>query len=632
MKVNLKEVITIDWETFYSQSFSLRSKELNTSEYIRSPEFKAHCCTIKIGEGKTKCFPASKLKAEFAKIDWSKYDLLAHNTCFDAAILLWHYGHKPRRYFDTLSMTRGLHAEMTRAGLDAIARYYGIGAKHATYLTPTKGLRDLTPALYATLAEGCVIDTDLCFEIFKKQIEVYPEDEIVLIDMTVRMFVEPILHVDVARAERALEYEMNNRLRAIALSRVSEKTLNSSPQFAQALRDVDCEPPMKWSEKQGCMTTAFAMTDLNFLELLDHEDLRVIRLVEGRLAAKSTIIETRAYRLIKAGKDGRGLPVMLNYFGAKTGRWSGGGKMNLQNLNRQEYNEDGSPVPMTGELRKSIIAPPKHVVMVCDSAQIEARTLAWFAGQEDLLEQFRNKEDVYSLFASEVYGVKVTKKDKEMRFVGKVSILGLGYGMGAVKYRMTLARGSMGPPVHIDASFAKKTVNTYRKKNHMIPKAWKEAEQVLLAMTRGESGSWNCLEYDPETIWLPNGMGLHYPELRVVHDSETGRMSGFEYKANGCPKKIYSALGIENICQALARVIVGVQMIETQKYFDTLKLRKGEIARIASMSHDEIISVVPERLAEKIMEQQVNIMRVPPAWCADLPLDAESGYAHEYSK
>ena len=323
---------------------------------------------------------------------------------------------------------------------------------------------------------------------------------------------------------------------------------------------------------------------------------------------------------------------MLNYFGAKTGRWSGGGKMNLQNLNRQEYNEDGSPVPMTGELRKSIIAPPKHVVMVCDSAQIEARTLAWFAGQEDLLEQFRNKEDVYSLFASEVYGIKVTKKDKEMRFVGKVSILGLGYGMGAVKYRMTLARGSMGPPVHIDASFAKKTVNTYRKKNHMIPKAWKEAEQVLLAMTRGESGSWNCLEYDPETIWLPNGMGLHYPELRVVHDSETGRMSGFEYKANGYPKKIYSALGVENICQALARVIVGVQMIETQKYFDTLKLRKGEIARIASMSHDEIISVVPERLAEKIMEQQVNIMRVPPAWCADLPLDAESGYAHEYSK
>lgn len=632
MKVNPKQIVAIDFETYWAADFSLASKTLNTSEYIRGSQFMAHCCVIKIGEGETRVIPGKDLAKEFAKIDWANSDLLAHNCAFDGAILAWIYGHTPRRYFDTLSMTRGLHAEMTRASLDTIAKFYGIGAKSTTYLAPTKGLRVLTPEIYAGLAKGCAIDIDLCYEVFLKQIEVFPDDELDLIDMTMRMFIEPTLEVDVPRAKIALEHEMNARLRALALSRVDEKTLNSSPKFAQALRDVGCEPPMKWSAKQNCMTYAFAKNDPDFIELLDHEDIRVVRLVQGRLAAKSTIVETRAYRLIKAGANGQKLPVMLNYFGAKTGRWSGGNKLNLQNLNRQEYDDDGKPVPMTGELRKSIIAPKDHVVMVCDSAQIEARTLAWLAGQDDLVEAFRNGEDVYKKAASMIYAVPVPEITKDQRFVGKVSILGLGYGMGAPKFRTTLALGTMGPPVHLPISLCKTTVNTYRKVNHRIPALWKEAENVLKAMAAGKEGDWGILSYDAMTVWLPNGMGLHYPGLRAVWDSEKNRVAGYEYLANGRCKKIYGGLLVENVVQALARIIVSTQMLETQDYFRTLKLKAGEVARIASMSHDEIISVVPARLAEKVLKKQIEIMRVAPGWAEGLPLNAEGGYAVNYSK
>lgn len=935
MKIDPKQVITLDFETYWAHDFSLSSKTLNTSEYIRSPQFLAHCCSIKVGNKKTKVFPGAKLKEEFAKIDWANTDIVAHNMAFDGAILAWHYGVKPRRYFDTLSMARGLHGDMSRASLDTIAKYYGIGAKSTTYLTPTKGLRELSPEIFKGLAEGCAIDTDLCYEIFCKQIEVYPADEIALIDLTMRMFIDPVLHVDIPRAEQALEHEKQARLRAMALSLVDEKTLNSSDKFAQALRDVGCEPPKKWSTKQNCMAYAFAQNDPDFIELQDHENIRVVRLAQGRLAAKSTIVETRAYRLIQAGQRGQALPVMLNYFGAKTGRWcmpgdtevltpggwvrmdayegqaiaqwnptnaqttwcksgvmnrfkiteevyvaharhckgvftkdhtfarlttngafksepvksiygknirvitptkimggtdipdelvrlivateadgcfrdgghlvfafrktrkiqrltelliknniqysvqksenhpetkfyisrekipaevlrskkhdtefimslslqnreayieelsywdgslesktvhysttkpaaaelvsavaasvglltnihvgerkapwstrytvtirehawvgipsnswgiqhfegkvycpttdtgffvvrsqgtvfvtgnSGGNKLNLQNLNRQEYDETGKPVPMTGELRKSIIAPRDHVILVCDSAQIEARTLAWLAGQEDLVEAFRNGEDVYKKAACNIYGVPIESVSKEQRFVGKVSVLGLGYSMGAAKFQTTLALGMMGPPVKLSAELCKKTVNTYRKVNHMIPALWKEADRVLSKMSSQKEGEWGVLSYDATSVWLPNGMGLHYPRLKALWDPEKDRVSGYEYMANGNPKKIYGGLLVENVCQALARIIVSHQMLLTQDYFKTLKLKKGEVARIASMSHDEIISVVPARLADKIKQKQIDIMRTAPNWAEDLPLNAEAGYAVNYSK
>src|SRR5690606_2260190 len=172
--------------------------------------------------------------------------------------------------------------------------------------------------------------------------------------------------------------------------------LMSNPKFAALLQQRGVDPPMKISPTTGKVTYAFAKSDLDFQALA--KDPRVADLCEARIRVKSTIGETRAVRFLEAGKDGMCLPILLNYSGTHTHRWSGGNKMNLQNLKRG------------GELRRSILAPDGHVIVVADSAQIEARVLAWLAGQDDVVEAFRNKCDLYSEFASFVFGYPVDRK------------------------------------------------------------------------------------------------------------------------------------------------------------------------------------------------------------------------------
>lgn len=626
MQHALSNIVTVDAETFYSTEFSLSKAAYNTSAYIRDAQFKEHCWAIKVGTKKTRGFKKPQDGIKFLQdINWDTHALLAHNTSFDGMILAHHHGIVPHYYYDTLSMTRGLHNEVSRAKLDKIAKFYQIGAKSETYLTPTKGLRDLPPAIMAGLLSGCIIDTDLCFEVFRKQVEIYPEHELDLIDMTVRMFCDPVLEINEELARKALAEEMIERRATILKSKHDEKVLMSNPQFAEALKKYGVEPPTKISFKTGLENFAFAQTDPEFIELLDHEDVRVVKLARGRLAAKSTQAETRAARLIQAGENGMKLPVGLNYFGAKTGRWSGTNKLNMQNLPRVNPYE---PKPSDG-LRRSIIAPKGHMIVVCDSAQIEARLTAWLAGQLDVVELFANNEDVYRHMAAMIYNKNIKDVTKDERFIGKIAVLGLGYGMGPKKFQTTLALGMMGPPTQLTLSESKKIVNLYRGRNHMISHAWKIFASVIDNMALGKSGVLfdGLLEYDSMTIWLPNGMGLNYPGL---HKDETG---GYRYKSNDMWKKIYGGLLLENAIQALARIVVGEQMLLTKKYLDKLKLKKSEVARVSLMTHDEIVVCVPERFAASTEKALIKIMRTAPHnWGKDLPLDAEASYDSCYSK
>ena len=622
---DINKIVTVDAETFYSVEFSLSKAAYNTSAYVRDAQFKEHCWAIKTGTKKTKGWKNPKDAIKYLQdLDWSVYALLAHNTSFDGLILAHHHGIVPHFYYDTLSMTRGLHNEVSRAKLDKIAQFYQIGAKSQTYLTPTKGLRDLPPAIMTGLLDGCVIDTDLCFDVFKKQVEIYPPHELQLIDMTVRMFCDPVLEVDLPVAKLALAEEMIERRATILKSKVDEKDLMSNDKFALQLVKLGVEPPVKVSLRTGLENFAFAQTDHEFLELLDHENIRVVRLAQGRLAAKSTQAETRAARLIQAG-EGFKLPVGYNYYGAKTGRWSGTNKLNLQNLPRVNKYE---PRPSDG-LRRSIIAPKGHMLVVSDSAQIEARLTAWLAGQQDVVDLFAAKEDVYKHMAAQIYNKPVAKVTKDERFIGKIAVLGLGYGMGAKKFQTTLALGMMGPPMDLTILECKKIVNLYRGRNYHISNVWKTFGDVLEQMSLGNSGVLfdGLLEYDSMSVWLPNGMALHYPGL---HRDETG---GYKYKAHEVWKRIYGGLLLENVIQALARIVVGEQMLLTKTYLDKIKVKKSEVSRVVLMTHDEIVSCVPERYAVATETAMIKIMRTTPHnWGADIPLDAEAGFDFCYSK
>lgn len=417
-KIDKHNVVTIDFETYYGDKYSLTSKDMNTSEYIRDDRFKVHMVGIKIGEQPTKVYLEHDVEAALKSIDWDKHALLCQNTAFDGFIMSHHYGITPSLYLDTLSMSRALHGPNTRHNLDTIAKRYGFAGKvREKALSNTKNIRDLSerPDLIASLSEYCVDDVNDTHGIFWKMYDSITDKELQLIDITIRAFCDPVLLVDIPRVEAELNKEIAGKVTALLLSSSDRETLQSAEKFANALRAYGVTPPMKISKTTGQPTYAFAATDRGFMALGKHSDKRVVALYNARLTVKSTIGETRAGRFLEAGRDGMALPVLLHYCGAHTFRWSGGNKMNLQNLVRG------------GELRRSLLAPPGHVIVVSDSAQIEARLNAWLSDELGLLDTFRAYDrgegpDAYRIMASMIYGIPIDKVTDAQRFVGKVCL------------------------------------------------------------------------------------------------------------------------------------------------------------------------------------------------------------------
>lgn len=623
-----QHIVTVDYESYWDPDFTL--SKLSTSEYVRDPRFKVHCAAIKIGDGPTKVVWGHKeVGRALKKIDWKTHGFLAQNTAFDGFITAHCYGIVPCFYFDTKSMAAGLLNGVTRTGLKVLAPLYGVGVKNDTSLQSTKGYLEIPPEWRQAFETYNKEDAEQCYGIAMEQLKGFPERELRVIDLVIRMFCDSPLEVDIELARDGLAAELMARRSEILKSGVSEEELMSDEKFAVHLIKLLGEDniPTKISPATGKVTFAFSQTDESFIELQDHEDVRVAKLVRGRLAAKSKQAETRAYRLIEAGRDGQKLPVGYTYSAALTHRFGGTNKLNLQNLPRVNPYE---PKP-SDAIRRSIIAPDGHVLVVVDSAQIEARVNAWLCGQYDLLEKFAKKEDVYKYMASLIYGIPVEEVTKDQRFIGKIAVLGLGYGMGAAKFQTTLALGLMGPAVELPLAECKRIVNLYRRNNSAISgiTGWGEAERMVRQMQSGNEGTAfnGLIHYDATSVWLPNGMPIHYPQLAY---NESGDLTYNTLKGR---RKLYGGKIIENLVQALARIIVvGHQMIEIQDSLGKVRLKKGERATICMSTHDENIACVPDRFKDMVLAKMLNIMRSPPEWCLDIPLDAEGGYDRCYSK
>lgn len=642
-QIDWERLVVIDFETYYDTDYTLR--KLSTSEYIRDKRFKAHMMGIKVGSKKTKVIPHAKIKAELTKIDWSTHVLLSHNTAFDGFILSHHYGVIPKTYYDTLSMARGLHSNDIGASLGEVAQYYGVGNKIPNVLEQSQGIRDLKGQLYKDTAAYCEVDVDLCLDIFRKMEIDFPSNEMNLVDITIRMFCDPVLKVDIPRVriEHARELQTKEDLLLSVIGDAKEitriekifgkekmlelakKEMGSSEKFAQLLRNEGIEPARKispaWIKKKPeerdeakKYSYAFAKDDQFMQELLESDDDRVRELAECRISVKSTGNVTKAQRFINAGENDMALPVGLSYARAHTLRWGGNNKMNMQNLLRG------------GELRQSILAPAGYNVVVADSGQIECRVNGWLWGQDDLMEDFRNSDagvgsDAYCNFATLVYGRQITRADKTERFVGKVCVLALGFSMGHAKLRSTLAKGALGGPrVFFDEQMCQKIVNAYRRKNHRIAAGWKICTRIIEDMAAGRQGSHKCLSWEKDKIWMPNGMALKYPGLKCELNEDTG-WEEWTYFAKGKRTKIYGGLLCENIVQCLARIIVADQMLEI-----------GVKRRVVTMTHDEVVAIARVTAAEKCFKEMMKAMTRAPSWCPDIPLAAEGGYAVNYSK
>ena len=589
-------IITLDWETYFDSDYTLR--KLTTEGYIRDPRFEALCVGFKYDQKEaltSNVFPTIRDAA-----------VVCHHAHFDGLILSNHYGMRPRFWFDTLSMARLAFPHDKSHSLGALADKFEIGHKTVPY-EEFKGKRraDMSDELYELLCAGCRQDVELTYKIFKKLLPLVPKEELKIIDMTVRMFTEPVLSLDRPRAQEYANKLIKQQDELLSSLGVTKQDLGSADKFAALLDSYGIEPPTKKSPRTGKTAYAFAKTDQGFLELVNHEEEHVRLLAEARLSTKSTIGETRAGRLLSMSERGN-LCVYLKYFGAHTGRWSGGDKLNFQNF------------PRGGELRKSLLAPEGFVLCVADLSQIECRMLNYLANEKWVLDAFREGRDLYCEMASAFYGRTITKADKKERFLGKTLVLGAGYGVGWRKLQGLLKLNG----ITLTDAEAEHAINTYRGKHTNVVKLWKHADWILSKMYSGETGylgEWGPMRIQEKVIVLPNGVSLDYNDL-ATQIGERGQ-SEFVLKHPKGTTKIYGGKLVENVVQALSRVVMSQAM-----------LKIGSLYKVVLTCHDELVYLVPEEEAEIGLEIGLNLMRTPPDWCKNLPLDAEGGYAREYSK
>lgn len=605
-------IITLDFETYYDRDWSLT--KVTTEEYIRSHRFEAIMCGVKVNDEKPYWITGTReeMKSQLQSLDWANSALLAHNTMFDGAILSFVFDCHPKVLLDTLCMARALHGVEAGGSLKALAERYEIGVKGNEVINAMgKHRLDFSTEELERYAEYCVNDVVLTYDLFQILVAKFPPKELKVIDLTLKMFTEPVLELDALMLEQHMRNVVDKKNKLLEACETEKEMLMSNEKFAGLLRQLHVDPPMKTSPTTGKLTYAFAKSDEAFKELLEHPDLRVQVLVAARLGNKSTLEESRTQRFM--GIANRGLmPVPLRYYAAHTGRWGGDDKVNLQNLPSRGQNAN--------KLKLSIKAPEGYIMIDCDSSQIEARVLAWLAEQDDLVEAFAKGEDVYKIMASSIYSKPVEEIEGFERFVGKTTILGSGYGMGGDKFHGQLITSG----AELELQECKRIISVYRATYSKIPALWRQAQLCIEAMITGSAcalGREGVIRFDPDMkgFELPNGLWQRYDTIRQGTNKEG--YPEFSYKTRKGQVKLYGGKLIENICQALARCIIAEQMALIAKKY-----------RVVLTVHDAIGVIAPVAEAKEAQAYVEGCMRWVPKWATGLPLNCESGIGESYGE
>lgn len=596
-------ILYLDFETFYDTKGKYSLRCVKTIEYVRDSRFEIHGVAVKEDDNPTVYISSVEdMRTYFNSLDWSKITLVCHNTYFDGLILFEHFNKIPHRYHDTLSMGRALIPFAPKGhSLDSLDELLGGPGKIKGVLERVNGIRpaDVPEELKQELGEYACIDVDRTVAVYKKLIPALPLDEQDLMHLTLSWGCAPSVRFNVQLAQQALIEHNQAQAEIIKKSKVKKTILSSNPKFANfIINDLNLEPPTKLNPK-GKVTFAFSKDDLQFQELMtNHSEHSPIW--KARLAAKSNIDRTRLESLIRIGEKGA-LPMPLKYCGAHTLRWSGGDGINPQNR------------PKKGAIRQCITAPPGYVIIVLDQKQIEMRVNMWFCNEPYWL-RVCHESDIYIISAADYYGVPPEQVTPAQRFFGKTIELGLGYGMGWKKYRRTCALKE----IYLTPAEALGVVTKYRTTRPNIPWTWELLNQCIINMYTGVPRQLGCITFIKNGIQLPNQMTLCYANLHPTEDGD------WLYGKPGKYKKVYGGLLLENIVQALARVIIGQNILDIH--------REIPEARIITSTHDEIAALVREEHAKTCFDRMAKIMSGSPNWATDLPLAVEGNFGPTYVK
>ena len=626
-----------DFETFYGVKYSLRTQGMSYTDYINHEKFQCHGCSIAFGYEEPFFARAEALEAHFEELkqlqrEGKKIRMICHNVLFDGILAYLVFGFIADEYFCTLAMVDALYQGGVGRGLDECMKTlleWETGKSDIIKELKDVRTEDIIPEQWKELIKYANKDLTGTQELHKIYSPVLPELEHKIMNYVLQMFCNPqlvfnqkVLDEAVAEADDDREARTAPALKIIGGDReeaISE--LKGNATFPALLEKLGIKVPMKPSPSvKGKMIPALAKTDPDFQHMLESKDETINALANGRLAVKSTQATTRAYRFRKLHEEMQCFPVAYNYARAHTWRVSGANKINPANLKR------GS------KLRTCIEAPKGCRMAVADASQIECRGNGFIAGQESLMELFREGKDPYNDTASAIFGRPIDRKgnpdDFFEGFLGKTATLGLGFQMGGPKFKWTVERDAK-VNLKMDIDFPLQEANrivydVFRPKNYKIVEMWGHCEDFLHAMVANRTMYW---DYGDDSLWIdgpnnkiffPNGTWLYYPGLSY----DSGDFTYLNKRGAGWKTKyIYGGLFTENIAQHFARNITSWHLTLIAERYP-----------VVMHTYDENIALIPEAEADEGTQWMIDLMKVPPLWAKSMPLDAEGGHAQEYSK
>lgn len=606
---------------------------MSTIEYIFDPRFECAGLGIKV-YGNSPRFGGSltgiRWFLEILKIEcganFEKCTIVVANDKFDISILYHHFNIDPPYVVDIQHLDRHVEARASHKVKD-MAERWGTQRK-GTGLEKISGKHwdDLDSDIQEGLKEYTYRDVEVEEELFTILLPLLtrPEIELPLARLTLDMFLKPRFRVDKDKARNLWSQSSRDLKAAIGKTGYDRDTISGNISFEKLLREAlgDEKPPMKQGKNGPIL--AMSKTDEGRGYLLTHPNPVVRTLVAARVEIRSTPLhQARIANLVHQSEPlGGYLPVPLTSNSAHTGRWAGGERINLQNL--------------PPDLKLLLIAPEGRTIVQADQAQIEARLLAYFAGQEDLVEDFRQEIDVYAKFASFILGKTVRKPRphdsptvakymKSRRQFGKVGILASGYGMGGTKcfeYMQTnpIVAPDLAPLIAngtITPAFATKLVKLYRKRFPKIPKFWTALEKAFRFVARypGKTKELECgvkfwAKGSTVHMQLPSGRVMRYQNVKIDAKGNITWKWGYLWGGSIC----------ENLVQAAARDLIAENI---------LKLDREGITTHLTV-HDSIISVLLDLHVAEAKLIFEDVMSTPASWCPGLPLAVDIETADHY--
>lgn len=642
----------IDFETFFSEDYSLTKKDMTYLKFIKHQFFKIQSAAVRIGNGKTHYFrEAGEIRdyIEEALIENPDLVLVAQQAFFDGGIVRYHFGLEFKYCIDLPSLSRAVWPNAMFHNLNAIGErlYPGDKSKQKSDdIAFTKGVYNWTDLIHERNERYNIQDTDLLAEFVQYFVNGgFPHDVLLQQSIVNMMYFKPSFHADVPlltkarneaekRQEEAVQaaikfLQENARVnkhfwvtmadrdktkyptqkayneiyrRTFGMPPMKDKSelrkvLTSNDKFAYLLeKGFDIPVPLKQGSSKidpDAMTYALGKNDVEFQAMMTaHRDLAVVW--TGRMESKSNQEKTRATTFLEYADlcDGF-IPVPLRNSAAHTHRLGGTESINMQNLGRK------SPC------RPALTGGGVYAINATDSSNIESRVSAWFCGHEEKLDLFRRGGDPYNETATVIFGYPVDRKSKTVDHsmqgaVGKATDLGCGYQMGADRFRDYLNAGPLGmDPIFLEdipelAKYPnpyKYVIDKYRRANYPIKDMWDTLQSTIFDMARKSCDyELGPLLVRHERIWLPSGLSLHYPGL---HKTKEGNWA-YESRDGGL-SFLFGGKLLENIIQALSQIIILRQMVWISCY---LELVYGDEARTALQVHDEVVSAFPLEGAE----------------------------------